>query len=51
MLPYRLVYDERYDLHLGEHVFPSKKYQWLRDRLRIIESWTTDRFHDALSDR
>lgn len=33
MLPFRLVYDEGYDLHLGEHVFPSKKYKWLRDRL------------------
>ena len=33
MLPYRLVYHERYDLNLGEHVFPSKKYLWLRDRL------------------
>ena len=26
MLPFRLVYHERYDLNLGEHVFPSKKY-------------------------
>ncbi|HYW47179.1 MAG TPA: histone deacetylase [Bryobacteraceae bacterium] len=33
MLPFRLVYSERYDLHLGEHVFPSKKYRWLHDRL------------------
>jgi acetoin utilization deacetylase AcuC-like enzyme len=33
MLPYRLVYHERYDLNLGEHVFPSKKYRWLHDRL------------------
>jgi acetoin utilization deacetylase AcuC-like enzyme len=33
MLPYRLVYHERYDLHLGPHVFPSQKYRWLRDRL------------------
>ena len=33
MLPYRLVYHERYDLHLGEHVFPSKKYRWLKDRM------------------
>jgi len=33
MLPFRLVYSEGYDLHLGEHVFPSKKYKWLRDRL------------------
>ena len=33
MLPYKLIYHEGYDLHLGEHVFPSKKYQWLHDRL------------------
>jgi len=32
-LPFPLVYSERYDLHLGDHVFPSKKYQWLHDRL------------------
>src|ERR1039458_9181011 len=32
MLPFPLVYSERYDLHLGNHVFPSKKYKWLRDR-------------------
>ncbi len=32
-LPYRLVYHERYDLNLGDHVFPSKKYKWLHDRL------------------
>jgi acetoin utilization deacetylase AcuC-like enzyme len=33
VLPYKLVFHERYDLNLGEHVFPSKKYQWLKDRL------------------
>jgi acetoin utilization deacetylase AcuC-like enzyme len=33
MLPFRLVYHEQYDLHLGSHVFPSKKYAWLHDRL------------------
>ena len=33
MLPFRLVYHERYDLHLGEHVFPSQKYRWLKDRM------------------
>ena len=32
-LPFRLVYSENYDLHLGDHVFPSKKYRWLHDRL------------------
>ncbi len=33
MLPYRLVYHDRYDLNLGEHVFPSQKFRWLRDRM------------------
>jgi len=33
MLPYRLIYSDRYDLNLGDHVFPSKKYRWLHDRL------------------
>ena len=33
MLPFRLVYHEQYDLRLGSHVFPSKKYGWLHDRL------------------
>ena len=33
MLPFRLVYSEHYDLNLGAHVFQSKKYKWLHDRL------------------
>ena len=33
MLPFRLVYHERYDLNFGDHVFPSKKYKWLHDRV------------------
>jgi acetoin utilization deacetylase AcuC-like enzyme len=33
MLPFRLVYHPGYDLNLGEHVFPAKKYKWLHDRL------------------
>ena len=33
MLPFRLVYHPGYDLNLGEHVFPARKYHWLRDRL------------------
>lgn len=31
MLP--LVYHDRYDLHLGAHVFPSQKYRLVRDSL------------------
>lgn len=33
MLPFKLVYHEGYDLNLGAHVFPSKKYRLIRDRL------------------
>ena len=33
MLPFRLVYHEGYDLHFGDHVFPSKKFKWLHDRM------------------
>ncbi len=33
MLPFPLVYSERYDLNLGAHVFPSQKFRWLHDRL------------------
>ena len=32
-LPFKLVYDDRYDLHLGEHVFPSQKYRLVRQAL------------------
>jgi len=32
MLPFPLVYSERYDLNLGAHVFPSQKYRWMHDR-------------------
>jgi acetoin utilization deacetylase AcuC-like enzyme len=35
MLPYRLVYADRYDLHLGAHVFPSQKYRLLHERLLL----------------
>ena len=33
MLPYRLVYHEGYDLKLGDHVFPSRKFRYIHDRL------------------
>jgi len=32
MLPFPLVYSERYDLNLGAHVFPSQKYRFMHDR-------------------
>ncbi|SRR5579871_198885 len=33
MLPFKLVYSENYDLHLGDHVFPSSKYRLIHDQL------------------
>jgi acetoin utilization deacetylase AcuC-like enzyme len=33
VLPFKLIYDERYDLNLGAHVFPSQKYRMVHDKL------------------
>jgi acetoin utilization deacetylase AcuC-like enzyme len=33
MLPFKLIYHDGYDLHLGAHVFPSQKYRLIRERL------------------
>jgi len=33
MLPFKLIYDDGYDLHLGAHVFPSQKYRLVREAL------------------
>jgi len=33
MLPFRLIYHERYDLNLGAHVFPSQKFRLVHDKL------------------
>jgi acetoin utilization deacetylase AcuC-like enzyme len=33
MLPFKLVYHPGYDLNLGEHVFPSRKYRLVRGQL------------------
>lgn len=30
---FQFVYHERYDLNLGDHVFPARKYRLIRDRL------------------
>ncbi|MGC3956538.1 MAG: histone deacetylase [Verrucomicrobiota bacterium] len=32
-LPFQIVYAEGYDLHLGDHVFPSVKFRLIRERL------------------
>lgn len=33
MLPFKLIYSPKYDLHLGDHVFPSTKYRLIHDQL------------------
>lgn len=33
MLPFKLVYHDRYDLNLGAHVFPSQKYRLVKEAL------------------
>ncbi|MEZ5403944.1 MAG: histone deacetylase [Bryobacteraceae bacterium] len=33
MLPFKLIYHAGYDLNLGEHVFPARKYRLIRERL------------------
>jgi acetoin utilization deacetylase AcuC-like enzyme len=33
MLPFKLIYHPGYDLNLGAHVFPSRKYRLIHDRL------------------
>jgi acetoin utilization deacetylase AcuC-like enzyme len=33
MLPFKLVYHPRYDLHLGTHVFPSQKFRLIAESL------------------
>ena len=33
MLGFKLVYHPGYDLHLGDHVFPSQKYRLVQERL------------------
>ena len=35
MLPFKLVWHPGYDLNLGEHVFPSKKFRLIRDRMLL----------------
>lgn len=33
MLPFKLIYHEGYDLHLGAHVFPSEKFRLIKEKL------------------
>jgi|YelNatPaOPRAMG01_1025707.scaffolds.fasta_scaffold33902_3 acetoin utilization deacetylase AcuC-like enzyme len=44
MLGFKLVYHPDYDLHLGDHVFPSQKYRLVRERLLAEGLATPDDF-------
>ncbi|MGA7922258.1 MAG: histone deacetylase [Candidatus Acidiferrales bacterium] len=33
MLPFKMIYSDGYDLNLGAHVFPSRKYRMIHDKL------------------
>jgi acetoin utilization deacetylase AcuC-like enzyme len=35
MLPFKLVYHDRYDLNLGPHVFPSQKFRLIHEMLLL----------------
>jgi acetoin utilization deacetylase AcuC-like enzyme len=41
MLPFKLVYHERYDLNLGQHVFPSQKFRLIYEML-LSENLATE---------
>ena len=41
MLPFKLVYSEKYFLPIGEHVFRADKYRLIRERLSTKAWWTS----------
>jgi acetoin utilization deacetylase AcuC-like enzyme len=41
MLPFKLIYHERYDLNLGAHVFPSQKFKLIE--AKVVEDGIADR--------
>jgi acetoin utilization deacetylase AcuC-like enzyme len=46
LLPFRLIYSDGYDLNLGDHVFPSKKYKWLHHRFLWTRFATAEDFQE-----
>jgi acetoin utilization deacetylase AcuC-like enzyme len=41
MLPFKLIYHQGYDLNLGAHVFPSQKFQLIKEKL-LADGIATD---------
>ena len=46
MLPFKLIYHERYDLNLGAHVFPSQKYRLIEKSSFPTKSLIVEIFYD-----
>jgi acetoin utilization deacetylase AcuC-like enzyme len=44
VLPFKLIYSDRYDLNLGAHVFPSSKYRLIYDKLLVAGLAAKDDF-------
>lgn len=44
MLPFKIVYHDRYDLNLGSHIFPAQKYRLVRQRLLATGAAAEDDF-------
>ena len=44
MLPFKLIYHDGYDLHLGAHVFPSQKFRLIAEKLLADRIATNEDF-------
>jgi acetoin utilization deacetylase AcuC-like enzyme len=44
MLPFKVVYHDRYDLNLGAHVFPSQKFRLIAEALAAEQIASSDDF-------
>src|SRR5213080_548877 len=49
MLAFKLVYSDGYDLNLGAHVFPSRKYRLIHDRILSEGFATAEDFVEPLA--
>jgi len=47
----KLVYSDGFDLNLGNHVFPSAKYRWVRDRILADALFPSSDFVEPLPAR
>jgi acetoin utilization deacetylase AcuC-like enzyme len=47
MLPFKLVFSEHYRFPIGEHIFPTRKYEMVRDQLLQDGTASPDEFVEA----